>query len=213
MADRDLGEADLAGRGGERGFVGRVPVAVHQHDGDCLHAPLTGRRHAGDRRVQVQRAQHRAVGGNALVDLEHLRIQHLGQHDVQLEQVRPSLVPDAQHIAEAGRGDEQGRHAAALQQRVGGHRGAHLHRPDALGRQRLVPGDIEQVGNGGRGSVVVAARVLAQQLVRHEAAVGPASHHVGEGAAAIHPEVPAAWPTAHLTTLDEQFQRSGAAGD
>ena len=201
VADRDLGEADLPRRGRQRGLVVGVPVAVYQHDGHGLHAALTCRCHAVGGRRQVQRAQHRAVRRDALVHLEHLRIQHLGQHDVELEQVRAGLVADAQHVAESGRGHEQGRHAAALQQRIGGHRGPHLHRPDPVRRQRLTAGHLEQVGDGGSGCVVVAARVLAQQLVRDEAAVGPPSHDIGEGAATIDPEVPAARPDVHGRTL------------
>ncbi len=201
VADRDLPETDLARSGGQRCLVLGVPVAVHQHDGYGLHAALTRRGHAFCGHRQIQRAQHCAVRGDALVDLEHLRIQHLGQHDVELEQMRSGLVADAQHVTESRRGDEQGRHAAALQQRIGRHRGAHLHRPDPVRRQRLAPRHFEQVGDGGGGCVVVAARVLAQQLVRDETAVGPPGHDISEGAATIHPEVPAKGCSAHGRTL------------
>ena len=201
VAHRDLLETDLTSRSSQRCLVVGVPVAVHQHDGHRLHASLPRRGHAVCGRRQIQRAQHRAVRGDALVHLEHLRIEHLGQHDVELEQVRAGLVADAQHVAEARRGDEQRRHAAALQQRIGGHRGAHLHRPDPVWRQRLAPRHAEQIGDGGGGCVVVAARVLAQQLVRDEAAVGPPGHDISEGAATIHPEVPAKGCSAHGRTL------------
>ena len=190
MAGRDLGEADLACSGGQRRFVVGMAIAVQQHDGHRFHPTLARHCHAVDGRLQIQRTQHCAVGCDTLVDFEHLGIEHLGQDDVQLEQVRAGLVPDAQHVAEPRSGDEQSRHAAALQQRVGGHRGSHLHGPDPAGRQRFVARHIKQIGDRSRCGIVVAARVLAEQFVSDEAAVWPASYDVGERAPAVDPEVP-----------------------
>jgi hypothetical protein len=78
----------------------------------------------------VQRLHHLALRAHALVRLDHLAVQQLGQHDVAVEQARPVLVGDAQRIAKAARGDQQRGLALALQQRVGGDRGAHLHALD-----------------------------------------------------------------------------------
>ena len=75
----------------------------------------------------VQRLDPLAVRAHALLGLDHGAVEQLGQHDVAVEQARPVLVGDAQRIAKAARGDQQRRLALALQQRVGGHRGAHLH--------------------------------------------------------------------------------------
>ena len=43
-----------------------------------------------------------------------------------------------------------------------------------------------------RGRIFIARRILGQQLVREQAAVGRARHDVGERAAAVDPELPAA---------------------
>ena len=50
----------------------------------------------------------------------------------------------------------------------------------------------EQVADAGDRRVAVVLRVLRQQLVRDERAVGPARDDVGERAAAVDPELPAA---------------------
>src|SRR5437879_10222923 len=48
------------------------------------------------------------------------------QHDLPVEEARAVLVGDAQRIAEAARNKQHGALALALEQRVGGDRGAHL---------------------------------------------------------------------------------------
>jgi hypothetical protein len=110
---------------------------------------------------------------------------------VAVEQPRAVLVGDAQRIAKAARGDQQRGLALALQQRVGGDRGAHLHAVDHVGAYRLAGLQAQQVADAGHGRVAVLLGVFGQQLVRDQRAVGPLGHHVGEGAAAVDPELPA----------------------
>ena len=62
----------------------------------------------------------------------------------------------------------------------------------------------QQVADALHGGVGIGLGVLRQQLVRDQPAVRPAPHHVGEGAAAVDPEIPglavchaAAVPVAH----------------
>ena len=80
----------------------------------------------GARRVEIERALDGAIGKDTLVDLDDTLIQHVGLDDVLGEDFRPRLVADAQRVPEAS-GDQQQRSVAfALQQRIGGNRGAHF---------------------------------------------------------------------------------------
>ena len=114
-----------------------------------------------------------------------------GRHDVAIEQARPVLVGDAQGVAKAARRDQQRRLALAFEQRVGGHRGAHLHALDLIRRDRLIGAQAQQVADAGNRRVLVVLRVVGQQLVRDQRAIGPAPDDVGERAAAVDPELPA----------------------
>jgi hypothetical protein len=140
----------------------------------------------------VQRLHHVAVRADALLGLDHAAVQQLGQHDVAVEQARAVLVGDAQRVAKAARGDQQRGLALALQQRVGGHRGAHLHALDLLGRDRL-PG---RRPSRWRMPATAASRYCSglslSSLCVTSVPSGPPAHHVGEGAAAVDPELPAA---------------------
>src|SRR6202008_3781949 len=89
------------------------------------------------------------------------------------------------------RRDEQRRFALALEQRVGRDRRSHLHALDLLGCDRLVGAQPEQVADAGNRRIAVLLGVLGQQLVGDEAAVGALADQVGEGAAAVDPELPA----------------------
>jgi hypothetical protein len=105
-----------------------VPVAVQEHDRAGADAGVEGGLQAARQALFVERHQHLAVSAHALVGLDHPLIQQLRQHDVAIEQARPRLVGDAQRVAKAARGHQHGAVALALEQRVGRHRGAHLHR-------------------------------------------------------------------------------------
>ncbi len=74
-------------------------------------------------------------------------MEHLRQLDAAVEQARAVLLRDAQRVAEAARDDQQRARAAALEQRVGGHRGAHLHALDPLWSDRLARGQAEQAAH------------------------------------------------------------------
>ncbi len=112
--------------------------------------------------------------------------------DVALEQPRPVLVGNAQGIAEAGGHDQQDRLAGALEQSVGGHRGPHLHHGYALRGNRGVGGQAEQTPDSGHGGVTIVLGIVGQQLRGPHALVGADGDDVGEGAAAIDPELPVA---------------------
>ena len=74
----------------------------------------------------VQLHQHLAVGGEALADFEAQRARHQRHRavDHQVVMVEALLVALLDDVAEAFGGDEGGPRALALDQRIGGERGA-----------------------------------------------------------------------------------------
>ena len=144
----------------------------------------------GAHRREVELALDRAVGAHALVDLDDALEQHLRLDDVLGKNLRPRLVADAQSVSKTLGGEKKRAVALALEQRVGRDRGAHLHRADAAGRDWLALCKAEQIADALHGGVAIGLGVLGEQFVRGERAVRAASHHVGEGAAAVDPEIP-----------------------
>ena len=191
MADRNLEEPDVAGERRHLPLVLRIVVAVHEHDGDGLDAVGVGTFEVGAHRREIGRRLDGAVGAHALGHLDHAFEQHVGLDDVAGEDLRPRLVTDLEGIAEALGGDEQRAPAFALQQRVGGDRGAHLDGADHAGRDRLVGRKADEVADALHGGVAVGLGIFRQQLVGCERAVRPTRDDVREGAAAVDPEFPA----------------------
>jgi hypothetical protein len=96
VARRDLGEADLPRDLRKRRLVVGPAPAVHQHDRERAKALLIRRPQPGFRRRAVERAQHVPLGGHALVHLDDMIVERLGQEDMPGEDVRPCLVADPQ---------------------------------------------------------------------------------------------------------------------
>ena len=192
MAGRDLREACLAREIGEAAFMLRVFPRVHQHDGaggDALGA-RRGERLA--RRVlrpafRFPRHRRRRVRRSPRVLVQHRR-----QRDGEVEQPRPRLVADAQRVGKAAVHHQQRAFTLALQQRVGGDGGAHLHRLNDTRWNRCIEGDAKHCLDAGDGRILVATGVLAQQLVGGELPIRMARDDVGERAAAVDPELPLA---------------------
>ena len=115
VADRDLGEADIAAQGGDLAFVVRIAVAVHEQDGDRAVAGVVGGADLSLGRREVERCLHRAIGHHPLVDLDDPAVEQLGQHDVAGEQARADLVGDAQGVGETAGDDKQGGLALAFE--------------------------------------------------------------------------------------------------
>jgi hypothetical protein len=208
---RHLDESRVAGDPGEPSLVLRVAVAVHQHDRD---RPQAARVRAAQRPVRgglVERPQDRPVGGDPLVDLRDLAMQQLGQHHVPVEQPGTVLVGDPGRVGEAAGDNEQQRFARALEQRVGGHGGAHLHRLDPVRGHRFARCQPEQPTDAFDGRVRVLLGVLRQQLRGDQRAVRPAAHHVGERAAAVDPELPAVGGGRGRTRVGHRDGSSGCA--
>ena len=189
VAGGHLAESDISGEAAEFELVLRVAVAVHEHDGDrpdsvfvCFTQGLLGPGH-------VEGSQDVAVRRHPAVHLRNPLMEHLGQRDSKVEQMRPGLVADAKRVAEPAVHHEQGSVPLAFEEGVGGDGGAHLDAVDAGdGRSR---GNTEQVADALNGGVAIVLRIVGQELAGGEGAVGSTGHHVGEGSAAIDPELPA----------------------
>ena len=191
MAGADLGEPRRLRQFRQALLMCGVFPGVHQHDGARAHAVGHRLRERVPRGRLVQRFDRFAVHADAAADLHHPLVQQRGQADVEVEQAGAGLVADAQRIGEPAVDHEQRALPPALQQGVGGDGGAHLHGVDCARRDRRVRGKAEHAADAGDGGVPVALRVLAQQLVRAERTRRVARDDVGEGAAAIDPELPA----------------------
>ncbi len=164
-------------------LVRRVAVAVDEADGDRLdprRLELTRRlAHAG----LVERLDDRAIGGDALAHLQAVaaRDQRPRLRPGEVEHVRHADAPDLQDVAEPACGDQPGGGAGALQDGVGGDRGAVQHLADRarvdrkLGEQGAQPVDDRDAG------VRRAGRDLA--LMQH--AIRRHQHDIGERAADI----------------------------
>ena len=191
-----LREPDRAGQTAERQLVLRMPVAVHEHDGHRSD-PVRVRFAQGRLgRRPVEGGQDLAVRRHPAVHLRHPLVEHLGEGDAEIEQMRPGLVADAKRVAKAPVDHQQGPVALALQQGVGGDRGAH---PDGIDpTDRSAGGDAEQRADARDGRVAVMLRVVGEQLVGHEGAAGTAGDHVGKGPAAVDPELPAGGFSGHV---------------
>ncbi len=187
----DLAEAGLACRRRDGPLVGGMAVAVQQDDGD---APQTvpaglaqGRSGGGD----VEGADDRAVRVDAFGDLDDTLVQRLGKYDLAVEEPRPVLVGDAQRVAEAFGDDQRGRLSLALQEGVGGDRGAHLDGGDPVGGHGFAGAQAQHAPDALDGGVPVMARVVGEQFARLQGAVRSPRDDVGEGAAPVDPELPA----------------------
>ena len=190
MADRKLREADLAAEPGDGLLVLGIFPGMHEDDGhgfDAVALRLLDQRLDGR---DVEQFLDRAVGADALVDLDDAFVELLGKDDLLGEDVGPRLVGDAQRVAKPFGDEQQHAVALALQQRVGGDGGAHLDLADKAGGDRRAGGEAEQVANALDRRVAIGFRIFRQELSRMQRAFGVAADDVGEGAAAIDPEIP-----------------------
>ena len=176
LLGEDLGDASL---------VRGVGVAVQQNDGDGADAlrpdGAGGLAHGG----LVEGSELAPVRPDAAGDLEDV----LGRHGAlgldpgeQAGAARHVLAADLEHVLEAVRGDERGAGALALEDQVGGNRGAVQDAGD-VGAGEV--GDLQDLGN----AVAEALRGIARgrrRLGGPDAAGGwIEQRHVGEGAAGV----------------------------
>ena len=185
---------DLLEARGEREFdraplVDGVADGVQQRDGHGTQAfPSCSSQVAGQRRL-VERLEHGPVGRDSLLRLDGSRVEHCRQADVPGEDVRTVLVPDAQHVAQPAGGHEQRGFATAFEQCVGRDRRAQPHRLDRRAA-RGVP--CQQLLDAPHGGIARVCGIAREHLVRVDRARRVGRDDVGEGAAAVDGETPAA---------------------
>ena len=189
----NLGKADLSRQLTGETLVTGMAVAVQKHDGDGADPGIEGLLQPFAQGFPVQRTYHLAPGIHTLARFQHPAVEHVGQMDAQGEQLGAVLIADAQGVGEALGDHQQGRIALAFEQGIGGHGGAHLDHKGLAGVHRSAGGSLtlEYAADAFDRRILVLRRVFRQQLVSHHPAVGTHRHHIGEGAAAVDPELPA----------------------
>ena len=206
MAGRDLGEPGRPRQLRQALLHGRVAPGVDQRDGAGADAVRMGRLERRGGCGLIQRLDLAAVHADAAGHLGDALVQQRRQLHVQVEQAGTGLVADPQQVAEAPVHHQQRALALALQQGIGGDGGAHADLAHQARGHWLVRRDAQHRLDPGDGGVLVAAGVLAQQLAGAQRPVGRAGDKVGEGAAAVDPELPSAMCAVHAVSLP------GAAG-
>ena len=190
MADGDAGEAQLAGHAGDKSLMLGIAIGVHEDDGDRVDARRPRLDQRATRGREVGRLLDDAIGSHALVDLDNIGVELFWLDDLLRENLLARLIANFQRVAETLRGKKDGLFALALQKRVGGDGGAHLHRADAPGGNGLARREAEKIADALHRRVAIGAGVLGEQLAGMQMAAGIAPDDVGEGAATIDPEVP-----------------------
>ena len=191
MRKGDVGKTGLRCEFAEALFEFWVFPGVDEGDGDGVYAAGVGVAQGLQGGGFVQGLDEGAVHRDAAGDFSHLRVEHAGEFDVEVEQAGAGLVADAQQIREAVVDQQQCGRTFALQQRVGGDGGAHFDVFDEAWRDGCAVGQAEECGDAGQSGVLVALRVFRQEFFGGDLAGGGARHDVREGAAAIDPEMPA----------------------
>ena len=164
---------------------------MEQHDRAASQPGVKGLLQIERSPFGVERPHAGAIGGSALCDFDDPLVEHLGQYDVAFEQTRPGLRADAQRIPETLRDQQYRGLTLALQKRIRCHGRPHLHALDAVGADQIVGLQAKHTTDALDRSVFVLLRVLGQELVRDEPAIGGAPDDIGERTAPVNPQLPA----------------------
>ena len=198
VAHRDLLETRLDSEFGERAFVRGVAIPVHQRDGDRAQARVA--RASRNPASAASRSSGRSTSPSAVTRSSissTSRVSGAGLTIAQREDVGPFLRTDREQVGKPAGDRQQHRLALALEQRVGGDRGA-----DAdLGvrqRSRAHPGQPSHRFDRGVG---VVRRVFRKQLGGVQRAARIARDDVGERPPAVDPELPAIRALRHAASL------------
>ena len=187
MADADLREAGLAGDHGQPLLVLAVFPAMHQDDGERIEAIGAQCGESGPCRPLVELCQHRAVGADALGDLDDPGGQLFGQHDMTREDFGPRLIADPQCVAKPARDRQRQPFALALEQGVGRHCG-----PDPQFGDRCSAILVHQPPDRLARGIGIMVGVFGQELVGHQRPGGGHRDDIGKSPPAIDREAPGA---------------------
>lgn len=190
MAYRNLREARISRALCREALVLGVGVSVHEHDGDAREAVAACRGESGGEGCRIERLLDGAVRAHTLVRADHPAVQVLRLDDAPRENVGAGLGAYFELVFKPLGDDQHGGLALALEQRIGGNGGANPDGCDAAGGNSLARCKSEKAADAGDGGIVVEARSLRQQLQRRKTAFGRYRDDIGEGAAAVDPELP-----------------------
>ena len=167
--------------GGDRqrtALVDRIAVAVQEmdHQGFAAHRQQPDHRRA--QRLLVERRQDPAIGGDPLRHLEAALARDQGLEAAeQAVSMRSGAPAELEDVAKAARRDQPGARDLALEQGVGGGRGAV---DDGRDRGQIGVGRRERLQHA-QGLVVGSRRHLGDPHL----AIPPDQHQIGEGAADV----------------------------
>ena len=187
----DLAKAHLLRQTRGRLLVGGEAVTVHEHNRHTAQPLIKLGLQLPTQMRFVQNLHHVTMRAHAFIRLHHRLVQEFGQDNLPVKQSGAVLVGNAQGIGKACRGHQQCGLALALQQRVGGHGGAHLYALDHFGRDRGAGRQAQQLPNAGDCRIAVLLGVFGQQLECDQAAIRALADHVSERAATVNPKLPA----------------------
>ena len=182
-----LGEADPPRDRNERSLMIGPAPAVNQDDRNRAIATVEGILQPALRGEPVERHNDGSVRHHPLVHLDDRTIERLGEDNVPGEDIGPGLRPDPQRVTEA-RGDrEDDVLSLAFEQGIGGDGRPHLDRLDDAPSPFL-----QNLADPRDRGVVIAPGIFGKELSDEHPTVGRAGDDVGEGAAAVDREIPAA---------------------
>ena len=159
MRRTDVRETNFLRQPGDPLFVCRVAIRVQQANRKRLDAGIAERLELLPHVGFARNGENLTGVGHALVDFDYRRAKRRRLADRQIEQSRPGLIADLQHVAEAPRGYERGAGTASRNQCVGAARRAEAedHRRHGL-RER----DAQQVADGDERGVERGAEFVAR---------------------------------------------------
>ena len=206
VGEQHRSEAQLLQPGPQGPLVGGIDHGVEQGHGATAQPVGIGLPQLGlQRRIAVEGFHLRTIGGPAARHLQHPIGQQGRSLHLQGEEVGPVLLADGGPIGEAPIHQQQHRLHPPLQQGVGGHGGAEPHlRHQAIGQglprrqaQHLADGGHRRINGVGRidGVDRIGSRPpspLREHLAHHQGAIWRLAYQIGEGAAPVDPEPPAA---------------------
>jgi hypothetical protein len=108
------------------------------------------------------------------------------------KQIGAVQIADADQIGQALVDQQHDRGTPVLEQGIGGHRGAEPQLTDRRRWDQLGGGQLEQPGHGPNSGITRIARLDRQHFAHPELPGRIQRHHIGEGAAPIDPDAPAA---------------------
>ncbi len=100
------------------------------------------------------------------------------------------MIPDAQRVAKAVGGEEEGAVALTFKQCVGRNRGAHLDDFNVRSRYGYAGWNAHQVANALYRRVTVMFRVFREKLMRHQLTARSLRHNIRKRSATVNPKLP-----------------------